>query len=36
MSKLGDAVLQTYDDFVFLGDMNCSPRKSNVIKDLCD
>ena len=36
MSKLGDAILQTYDDFVFLGDMNCCPSKSNVIKDLCD
>ena len=36
MSKLGDAILQTYDDFVFLGDMNCCPTKSNVIKDLCD
>ena len=36
MSKLGDAILHTYDDFVFLGDMNCCPIKSNVIKDLCD
>ena len=36
MTHIADALCLNYDDYFFLGDMNCAPNKSNVIKILCD
>ena len=33
---MADRLLQSYADLAFLGDMNCCPKKSNVIQDFCE
>ena len=36
MTHISDALCLNYDNYFYLGDMNCAPNKSNVIKILCD
>ena len=35
-SSICDELLKSYDDLVFLGDLNCCPTKSNTVKNICD
>ena len=35
-TNISDELLKSYDDFVFLGDLNCCPTKSNTVKGICD
>ena len=36
MCKMSNILAQVCDDYIYIGDMNCCPTKTSVIKDLCE
>ena len=36
LGRMADAQCVSYDDLVYVGDMNCAPKKSNTIQTFCD